>query len=171
MARTVIPFGQRLATARQLMAAGWAGSHLSHIQDQLEAAADESKDQLHLLGFVATLAEPERGWRQRSEIGDPEQRAVLLAAMLDCMPARCPHLRKGEPQPAYALLPLRRIDCRRCVGTWRRPPLEDSDRCDVCGARDVSFFVPFAVAVGPTLIAGDACSSCAGVLGIHEAAA
>src|SRR5205823_5522990 len=113
---------------------------------ELEAATAECADQLHLVGFVTAIAEPERGWRQLTRYSEPEQRAYLLAATLGCMGAQCSHLRKAEgPQLAYVRLPLRRIDCGRCVGTWRRPPAEDSDRCDICGGRGIDCFVPFAL--------------------------
>jgi hypothetical protein len=166
-------FTDRLAIARRLVAAGPSVSPLSpHVQDQFKAASSECKDKLHQAGFAAAVAEPHRGWRQRTRGDDPEARTLLLAAMLDCMAARCPHLRKGSsPQPAFALLPLRRIDCQRCVGVRRRPPAEDGDRCDVCGSRGVTFFTPFAVACGAVLISGDACPSCASTLQIGEAAA
>ena len=47
-----------------------------------------------------------------------------------------------------------------------RPPADESDRCDVCGARGVTTFVPFAMWQGPALVVGDACSYCASTLGI-----
>jgi hypothetical protein len=40
------------------------------------------------------------------------------------------------------------------------------DECDLCAVRGVEMFSPFAVRHGPALIAGDACQSCASVLGI-----
>jgi hypothetical protein len=161
-----LPFAQRLATARRMIAAGPTVTRpAEHVQARIDAAVDECLDELQHVGFVVANLAPERGWRQRVRADDPDQRAYLLAAVLDCMRTQCPHLRQG-PQPAYALLPLRRLDCRKCATVPRLPAPADADRCDVCGERGVTHFVPFAVAAGPTLVSGDACSSCAGVLGI-----
>ena len=48
----------------------------------------------------------------------------------------------ADPQPSADPLPLRRADCTRCVGTIRRPPADEADRCDICGARGVVTFHP-----------------------------
>ena len=93
----------------------------------------------------------------------------MLAALLDS-PAACCHLKRGGPQPAIVRLPLRRFDCGRCVRTLRRPRPDEADRCDVCGARGVVTFVPFAMRMGPALVLGDACPDCADVLGIRQEA-
>jgi hypothetical protein len=91
-----------------------------------------------------------------------------LAALLGCVNV-CVHLRRGGPQPAIARLPLRRVDCERCIGTlWR--PATGADECDVCERRGITVFYPFAVRLGPALLVGDACCACAGVLGIRQEA-
>lgn len=169
---TAVSFEQRLTAARQLLASGSSEPRFAaHMQDQIDSAARECHHYAERVGTIVALLEPHRGWRQLTRYDDAEQRAYLLAAMLDCMRNVCPHLRKEGPQPAYAALPLRRLDCRRCAGIRRLPPPEDADRCDVCGSRGVSRFVPFVVSVGPTLVSGDVCPSCAGALGIQERAA
>jgi hypothetical protein len=116
------------------------------------------------------LIQPGRNWRQRID-PDPSDdvKAHLLAATLDCTTV-CVHVRRGGPRPAFVRLPLRRVDCSRCMDTVRRPPPDEADRCDVCGDRGVVTFVPFAVRQGPALVVGDACSDCAAVLGIVQEA-
>lgn len=166
------PFTERLAIARQLIAAGpRAVTVPSHLHDQVEAAARECHQAVEQAGVIAALLEPDRRWRQSTRRGRDDQRAHLLAAVLDTMRNVCVHLRREGPQPAYAQLPLRRLDCRRCVVTRRVPPPDDDDRCDVCGARGIDFFTPFVVASGALLISGDACLTCAAALEIQEVAA
>jgi hypothetical protein len=58
------------------------------------------------------------------------------------------------------------VDCERCAATLRRP-VTGADECDVCERPEVLTFVPFAVRWGPAMLAGDACPSCADVLGIR----
>jgi hypothetical protein len=41
----------------------------------------------------------------------------------------------------------------------------------MCGTPEVLTFYPFAVRLGPTIIAGDACADCAETLGIFQPAA
>jgi hypothetical protein len=50
------------------------------------------------------------------------------------------------------------------MATFRRPPPEDDDRCDVCGEHGVSLFTPIVASRGPVTILGDACPECAGAL-------
>jgi hypothetical protein len=118
------------------------------------------------------ILQPDRRWRQRVDVAPSDDvKALLLAAVFDCTTI-CVHLRRGGPQPAFVRLPLRRIDCERCAGTVRRPPPDEADRCDVCGARGVVTFVPLVANHGPALVLGDACSDCADELGIvREASA
>jgi hypothetical protein len=122
----------------------------------------------HLGAVLPTIA-PDRPWHQRVD-ADPSAavRAHLIAAVMGC--ASCCHLRKGGPQPTFALLPLRRLVCTRCAGIVRRP-VTAADECDVCGARGVMMFSPFAVRMGPVIVSGDACQSCADTLGIRREAA
>jgi hypothetical protein len=161
------PFTDRLALARRLVAKS-APTAPIHIADQL-GAADREVRQLHdRLAAVLPMLEPARQWRQRMDaVPSDDIRAYLLAALLGCTNC-CPHLRRGGPRPALARLPLGRVGCERCVGMLYRPSSGDDDRCDICMARGVATFHPFAVGFGPVLLAGDACSSCAGVLGIRE---
>ena len=158
-------FATRLRLARALLARGPAPLPV-HLTDQLDAAASEIREAHDQLGAVIPLLAPDRRWYHRSEAEPAEDtRAYLLAAALGC--TYCCHLRRGGPQPAFVRLPLRRADCARCVQTLRRPPADEADRCDVCGARGVVTFHPFAVRNGPALVVGDACQTCAGTLGIR----
>jgi hypothetical protein len=166
------PFAARLVAAHRLLAAGPAiadelGMLPLHQLDQLAAAGRDARAHTHRVGVVMRAFEPDRHWRHRS-IRDPasETTAILLAAIMGCTEI-CIHLRRGGPQPALVLLPLRRIVCARCAQTVRRPDPSESDRCDVCGARGVVVFHPFAAQRGPVIVSGDACPSCAGVLGIR----
>jgi hypothetical protein len=139
------PFATRLALARRLIARGASPAPV-HLADQLAAAGHEARRQHDCLGAALPLIQPGRNWRQRID-PDPSDdvRAYILAAVLDCT--------------------------RVCVQTTRRPPPDEADRCDVCTTRGVTTFHPFAVRMGPALVVGDACASCAGVLGIVQEAA
>ena len=160
-------FATRLRVARELI----AGAHHrspGHVADQLAAASRDTRALTEKLAVVLPLLAPERNWRQRLDTSPSDDvRAYLLAAVLDCSTA-CFHLKRGGPQPAIIRLPLRRTDCGRCVQTLRRPPPDEGDRCDVCGTRGITVFVPFAVRQGPAVIAGDVCASCADVLGVVQ---
>lgn len=160
-------FATRLRLARALIAHRTPAAPV-HLADQLAAASVETREAHDRLGIVLPLLAPDRTWRQRVDrAASDDIRAYLLAGVLGCE-AYCCHLKRGGPQPAFIRLPLRRADCGRCVQTLRRPPRDEADRCDLCGARGVVTFVPFAVRQGPALIAGDACADCAGVLGIVQ---
>jgi len=163
-------FADRLALARRLVARRPLRPDV-HLADQLAAAGSEARALHDRMGAVLPALQPDRAWYQRIE-ADPSDdvRAYILAALLDCTTV-CVHIRRGGPQPAFVQLPLRRVDCGRCVGTIRRPPPDEDDRCDVCGARGVVIFHPFAVRQGPALIAGECCPDCATVLGIRREAA
>ena len=159
------PFANRLAQARALIARGVSPLPV-HIADQLGAAGSEAAVLHDRIAAALPILDPHRGWRRlREAVPLDDTRAYLLAALLDCATV-CPHVRRGGPRPAFVRLPLRRIDCERCTRTLRRPPADEDDRCDVCGARGVATFHPFAVRLGPTLVTGDACPRCAGSLGI-----
>ena len=163
-------FADRLALARRLIARG-ASRPPVQLADQLEAAGKDARVLHDQLGAALPILEPDRDWYRRVDLApSDETRAYLLAALLDCLDA-CVHLRRGGPRPAFVRLPLRRVDCERCVGIIRRPPPDEADRCDVCGARGVGTFVPFAGQHGPALVMGDACPGCADVLGIRQEAA
>jgi len=139
-----------------------------HLADQLGAAGKETQRLVDCVATLMPLLKPGRPWHQRTDTRPSmEMRAYLLAAVLSCLQNVCGHLRRGGPQPAIARLPLSRIDCARCVGIIRRPPADEADRCDVCTARGVSRFHPFACRLGPTLLVGDACPACAELLGIR----
>jgi hypothetical protein len=163
---TVPPFSERLALARRLIARGSSGLP-PHVADQLDAAGRETRVLHDRLMTVLPALQPDRNWRQRLD-GSPsdEVRAYLLAALLGCTRV-CVHLRRGGPRPAIARLPLHRVDCDRCSATIYATPAEDVDRCDVCTQLGVVVFHPFAVRLGPALLAGDACPTCAVVLGIR----
>jgi len=162
--RDAAPFQTRRAAARRMIARGTSPAPV-HLADQYGAARDEARGLHDRVGALLPILQPDREWFHRAHADPPnEVRAYLLAAVLGCVP--CCHLRRGGPQPALVLLPLRRVACTRCAGTFRRLPPGDEDRCDVCGARGVVMFHPFACHIGPTIVAGDACPGCAGVLGI-----
>jgi hypothetical protein len=163
-------FRDRLALARRMVARG-ARSLPVDVADQLDAAGRETRLLHDRLGQVLPMMEPTRNWRQRADCEPSDEvRAYLLAALLGCATV-CIHLRRGGPRLAIARLPLRRIDCGPCSQTLHHPPAEDVDRCDVCTQLGVTTFHPFAVRQGPVLLAGDACGSCAVVLGIRVEAA
>jgi len=143
-----------------------------HERDQIAAAAVSTRNLVDLAAIEMRARQPERGWHGPIERpSESEPMAVLAAAVLDCLERTCVHLRREGPQPAVVSLPLRRVDCRRCAATVRRPPAGDSDRCDVCGQRGVITFVPFVCGSGPLLVLGDACPSCASRLRLSGAAA
>jgi hypothetical protein len=163
------PFATRLTLARAVIARGAAPAPV-HLADQLAAAGHEARALHDLIGSALPILQPDRAWHQRIDTSPSEAvRAYILAAMLDCTTVCC-HLKRGGPQPAFDLLALRRVDCWRCVQTTRRPPPDEGDRCDVCGARGIVTFVPFAVRLGPALVVGDGCSACARILGIVQEA-
>lgn len=166
-----IPFRVRLGYARELVArAESARACLPlHIVDQLEAATAETARFVPVIGRGLQLLEPDRGWHQRVEVATAEKASYLLAALMVCLDRPCVHLRRGGPQPAFARLPLRRVDCRRCSATVVRPPSGDADVCDVCGVRQPDvWFVPFTISAGAAVVMGDACRACSTVLGIGE---
>lgn len=170
MKRQPASFADRLALARQMVARR-APQPPVHLADQVGAAGREVRQIHDRLVSVLPLIEPGRRWRQRmdSEPSD-EVRAYLLAATMGCTTI-CVHLRRSGPQPTICRLPLRRIDCQRCVQTLYCPPADEDDRCDVCSDRGVVIFFPFSVRLGPAMLVGDACPSCASVLGIAQEAA
>jgi hypothetical protein len=163
-------FAARLARAYRLLAHGPAEVPINE-RDQLDAAGRDARLLHDRMGALLPIFEPARPWHQRVDPSPSvHTRALLLAAVLGCLDSVCCHLRKGGPQPAFVNLALRRVDCRRCAATVRRPAPDEGDCCDVCGARGVMTFVPFAAHRGPALVIGDACPTCAGVLGIVQEA-
>jgi hypothetical protein len=159
-------FPDRLRLARELVARG-ARLQPVHLADQHDAARDEARGLHDRIGELLPAVRPDRPWFYRSQTDAPDEvRSYLLASVMGCLGNVCCHLRKSGPQPALVLLPLARIVCTRCAGIIRRPPPEDADRCDVCGARGVTIFSPFACHIGPMIVSGDACPACATVLGI-----
>ena len=84
----------------------------------------------------------------------------------------CSTARPSASTSAGAALGPRSSSCRSAASTAsgasatiRRPPPDEADRCDVCGARGVVTFVPFAMRQGPALVIGDACPDCAACSG------
>jgi hypothetical protein len=153
------PFGERLARAAALLAARRAEPIPGHMQDQVLAAAAEMQ---HLVAPLINY------WRANSlaeRPGDAILQVHLIATMLDSR--TCCHLRRsGHPQPMWGLLAFRLLVCHRCFHTYRRPPADEADRCDVCGSRGHSRFWPIQVSVGPAVFLGDAGSCCAEALGL-----
>jgi hypothetical protein len=118
------------------------------------------------LGLVLPRIEPGRNWRQhRDNEPSDETREMLLAGLLSCVNI-CLHFRRGGPRPAIARPAMHRVDCERCVATLYRPTT-GADECDVCTAPETLAFHPFAVRLGPVMLGGDACGTCADVLGIR----
>lgn len=161
------PFAKQLERAKWLIDHAEAGP--PHVVDQIQAAARDTAGHAAVAGVVLRATQPNRGWQELQQPSTRTHQLYVVAGLIDCAP--CCHLRRGGPQPAFARLPLRRLDCTRCVLIVRNPPPDEDDRCDLCGERDVSRFVPFVLSYGPTLVAGDVCMGCAGVLRIDGAAA
>jgi len=165
------PFAARLARARALIAQDSGAGPPTSLRDQVEAA---TRDVDRVRGDAAQVLRtvfPHRGWQEKTLSSTADEAcAYVLAAILDCARFTCEHLRQEGPQPAFAQLPLRRLVCRRCIPIMPMPPLEEADRCDMCGERGVTWFVPLQVARGPVLVLGDVCPACARALGIETAA-
>jgi hypothetical protein len=87
--------------------------------------------------------------------------ARVLAAMGEGRWRFCSHMRTQPAQPAVVALPVRRVDCRPCASTVRKPPMDDSDRCDLCGSRGNVTFWPVGCALANWIVLGDMCRSCA----------
>jgi len=166
-------YEERLAASRKLVAAlKTSGPWLpDHTLDQVAAAAAEAHHLGHRLAGILQVLEPERRWQSRcvdTNLGTVDEvDARVLAALAGCQP--CHHIRRDGPQPAFAVLALRRLECARCRQTVRRPPPGDDDRCDWCGTPGVVLFTPLALQRGPVVLLGGACDQCAAVL--REAAA
>lgn len=160
-------FADRLALARRLIARR-SPSPAVHLADQLGAASAETRVLHDRIGEVLPIMAPDREWRQRID-ADPsaDVQAHVLAAVIGCTIV-CVHIRRGGPRPTIVRLALCRVDCVRCVQTLRRPPPENDDQCDLCNRHGVTIFHPFAMRQGPALVVGDACPSCAAVLGIVQ---
>lgn len=153
-------------TAARATAASQHGRHVpTGLRDQLDAAAAEAAGVQHRLLAVANALEPGRGWGrgQADETAGSERTAHAIAALTGCR--MCHHLRQTGPQPAVARLALRRVDCRRCLATVRRPPPDEDDRCDWCGQHGVETFTPVSIQLGAALVLGDACPTCASRMG------
>jgi hypothetical protein len=165
------PFATRLAAARQIIARCNSGAVTipDHIVDQLRAAERETSGILDRHFGIMQMVEPDRNWQRLTDRAPAdEHRARLLAALMGCTTV-CPHIRRGGPQPVIARLALHRLDCVRCAQTLIMTSPSDDDRCDVCNENGVVTFVPFSVACGPTVIAGDACPGCAAALELRAA--
>ena len=163
------PFETRRALAEAMLEAPFDRSPATVAErDQFHAAHREVRlgmgQVATLLPLVAPLVTPGRRWYAQETTLEGERSARLLAALLGCATV-CQHLREGGPQPVIARLALRRLDCRRCATTWRNPPADEADRCDVCGTRGVTTFSEFEAATGLVVMLGNACMACAPVLG------
>jgi hypothetical protein len=153
----------RIAQARTLVRAASTMDLPKWLADQLEAASRESRRLMESAAPVLQLIDPGRGWQTGTPSPDRETvAAVALTAVAGSTP--CAHLRRAGPQPAFARLPLRRIDCRRCAAAWITAPAADGDRCDWCGTRGVTRFTPIWLTMGPLTVMGDACDGCAGMV-------
>lgn len=160
-------FAEQLEAARRLVTSFVAAEQPpEHFLDQLGAATKEAHHQVHMLGAALQ-------WD--SHYGDgsvervPEEVAARMVVALKGLRV-CPHLRRGGPQPAWARLVVHRVDCARCTKTIYRPPADEDDRCDWCGARGIEVFVPLALQSGPLVVLGDACDACSVALKWFEVA-
>ena len=144
----------RLRLARELIARRTPPS--VHLADQVAAAGVEARALLGRLGGPAPLL-----FRPSDDA-----RAYLGAGLLACT-TMCPHLKHGGPRPAFARPAQRRVDCVRCAGAFRHPPVVEGDCCDLCEARGVAPLVPLAMTHGAALIIGDttAADAAPGVMG------
>ena len=167
MTTTNRDFTTRLAAARQLLAWGDGPPVPVRLDDQFKAASVDAGRLQERIGTVMPLVEPGRNWRQRQEPRPSTDMRAYLIAGLSSWTALCPHLRREGSQPTIVSLPLRRIDCERCVQTVRCPPADEADRCDLCGQRGVNMFHPFSVRWGPLLVMGDVCPARAATPGIR----
>ncbi|HVM10338.1 MAG TPA: hypothetical protein VM345_17905 [Acidimicrobiales bacterium] len=156
-------FDERLELARTIRARVKDLEVPAWFEDQANAAAAEATEITRELAGAF-------GWDDVDLDGmnAEEGAARTLAALLDCM--ACPHLRRGGPQPALARLAVRRVDCLRCAHTVCRPPSDEVDRCDWCGARGVQRFQPAAIQLGMTLVIGDRCRDCSTATSSRSAA-
>lgn len=155
---------ERLEALRDLLGR-YQGSPRPGEGDQLQAATRETRDFFDRFAALLPRLDPERKWeRTEGERSSVDAFARMLAAIGTghCRP--CSHLKRGGPQPAIVRLAVHRIDCQRCISTWRRPPDDESDRCDWCGKRQVTTFTPMHIAHGPLMVLGDACEECATAL-------
>ena len=93
---------------------------------------------------------------------------VLAAMGVGRWRGLCSHLRTHPAQPAIVRLPVRSIDCHRCVVLLpvKPPSPDEDDRCDLCGRREVDVFYPLRLALSSWLILGDVCSTCADACGV-----
>jgi hypothetical protein len=135
--------------------------------DQLAAAARDARRLLRAGAVVAAAVNAGgRPWSLREGPAGSTHGLDALARTLVAVDGftYCAHLRRTPAQPAVARMPLRRVDCGRCLHTFRRPPADEADRCDWCGARGVELFTPVAIGLGPLVAAGDACDDCAAAL-------
>ena len=97
----------------------------------------------------------------------------VLGQLVSGAAALCPHLGPGRGfGPMYAQLggkPLR-IDCRLCLAV--RPKLSpvDDNTCDRCSVYARGGLVGGAIPIGPLMLLFGVCGTCAGALGLREAA-
>lgn len=128
------------------------------LADQLEAAARDTANETHRfathhrIGGLAQYDNPETAL---------DFQARVYAAMEDGEWTACPHIQRTPAQPTYVLLPARSLVCGACVHTAPTPPADEADRCDLCGTRDVTAFLPLLAASLHWLIVGDICETCA----------
>jgi hypothetical protein len=89
MTRPAVPFSERLAIARQKIAAG-APQCSVHQADQYGAARDEAEGLHDRVGALLPVVRPNRPWHQkRADPAADETRAYLLAAVLGCLADVC----------------------------------------------------------------------------------
>ncbi len=139
----------RLARARRAVEAARGIKLPTDLGDQLDAATRETQAHQDRLGKVLQFIEPDRDWRAVKGIKGPlfdEATARQLAAIVGFQ--LCTHLRQTPAQPVIARMPLRRLDCQRCILTVVRPPSDEGDRCDWCGRRGVTNFWPMSINIG-----------------------
>jgi hypothetical protein len=131
------------------------------LRDQLNAATRDTHAFQRRFGQALRGIEPDRQWRTVTGDRGPrldEATARLIAAISTFQ--FCSHLRRIPGQPTVARMPLRRVDCHRCISTHVNPPPNEDDRCDWCGKRGVVEFWPMSISIGYMQAVGDACGDC-----------
>jgi hypothetical protein len=161
-------FDARVEALRAVLTAGGPPPPV-WLADQARAAQNDALGRLFPVAGAALLAGSLTTRASAMDGGSPAAialHAVLVAAAVDCVP--CPHLRRASgPMPAFVALNLHRVSCERCLHTFRHPPADEADRCDVCGSRGNSTFRPFTVAAAHMVFMGDAGLCCFDRLGFR----
>jgi hypothetical protein len=159
---------ERLALATQIDEKRVDVQHsLDAYDDQLTAATQHAQRIATGIGSAVNAMFGGTTPQERQE--STTSRRMKIAAYLGCG-ASCHHVRNDTagPQPLLVNLALRRVDCERCSRTIRKPPPDETDRCDWCGSRGHTTFTPTLITSSALVFMGDACETCARALGVYE---